>query len=388
LDLQMTDKPPDRGVVVDTGSTYSGFPIEVRQTRDRGRIMVTTKDLKAGDIILRSMAYMTAVGDEYKTTVCSSCFKPCLSRLSVCCESCREVYFCDQRCRNNAGHFDTECQALRKLHSRENHFTNDENSEIRMILSLLAKAAEEKKNNGQPQHEKVLRQLDPSDPGLQSIKQPLYEDYLKLVPNSQNYKPETQLSVKRMARYVSKIFPKPEVNYFDDEEIYALFFREKCNCFGIWDYKDRCLGSAVYPTASFLNHSCAPNCTRFPDQNGLISVRTLYPLPAGTELCISYITLHDSSTESRMEQLRYYYCFECGCARCADPTGAIDSFMEAYLCKRDGCTGLLVPVDVGKERAVRRCRVCPYEEVCPYDEMFGACFFAPHLPRAATQAVN
>jgi hypothetical protein len=156
-----------------------------------------------------------------------------------------------------------------------------------------------------------------------------------------------------MARFVKKIFPKPYIDEFTEEEIYGMFFREKCNCFGIWDQKDRCLASAIFPSASFFNHSCVPNCTRFPDHAGLIAIRALYPIPAGTELNISYITLHDSPRETRMEQLRYYYCFECGCPRCSDPTGETDKFIERFLCKRDGCTGLLVPLETDKVR-IRR----------------------------------
>jgi hypothetical protein len=186
-------EPSDLGVVLDTGDLYANFPVEIRQTKDRGRIVVAKRDLKAGEIVLRSMAYMVTVGDEYKTTVCSTCFVHAPARLPFFCPGCRELYFCSERCRDHADHFSIECQALKRLHMRENRFTDDENSEIRMIVRVVAKAVEERRNNNQPQHHKMLSILDPQD--YQGIPQPLYSDYCTLVPNSHKFQVHLSLSL-------------------------------------------------------------------------------------------------------------------------------------------------------------------------------------------------
>ncbi len=150
------------------------------------------------------------------------------------------------------------------------------------------------------------------------------------------------------------------------EEIMDLFYREKCNCFGIWDLQDQCLASAVFPIASFFNHSCVPNCSRFPDITGLISVRTLHGVPAGAELSISYITLKDASAEWRHDHLSNFYCFDCACPSCrgGPDSAACEAFVEKFVCPRDGCVGMLVPPD-GPASTSRRCRICGFSEPLP-----------------------
>lgn len=77
-----------------------------------------------------------------------------------------------------------------------------------------------------------------------------------------------------MSAFVRKIMPA--YCSVTEKDIADLFYRERCNCFGIWDTNDNCLASAIFPIASFFNHSCVPNCTRFPDVTGCISVRASF----------------------------------------------------------------------------------------------------------------
>lgn len=77
--------------------------------------------------------------------------------------------------------------------------------------------------------------------------------------------------VARMSAFTRSILPAECTA--TEQDIADLYYRERCNCFGIWDEDDNCLASAIFPIASFFNHSCVPNCTRFPDVTGCISVR-------------------------------------------------------------------------------------------------------------------
>lgn len=177
-------------------------------------------------------------------------------------------------------------------------------------------------------------------PNLQR-RQPTYAEVCRLVANGAHFPQDIQNDVKRMSAFTRSIMPA--YLHASEQEIADLFYRERCNCFGIWDTEDHCLASAIFPVASFFNHSCIPNCTRYPDVTGCISIRALYPIPAGNELTISYITLKAIDTAGRQAQLLSYYTFLCGCHRCRDTTTESDDFFHTYLCKRDDCTGLLVP---------------------------------------------
>jgi hypothetical protein len=74
-------------------------------------------------------------------------------------------------------------------------------------------------------------------------------------------------------------------------------------------------GAAVFPLASSLNHSCAPNCeVAFAEDNAVFVVATR-DVALGEELTISYVDASGADDERR-EELRETYGFECACARC------------------------------------------------------------------------
>jgi hypothetical protein len=74
-------------------------------------------------------------------------------------------------------------------------------------------------------------------------------------------------------------------------------------------------GAAVFPLASGLNHSCAPNCeVAFAEDNAVFVVATR-DVALGEELTISYVDASGADRERR-EELRETYGFECACARC------------------------------------------------------------------------
>ena len=74
-------------------------------------------------------------------------------------------------------------------------------------------------------------------------------------------------------------------------------------------------GAAVFPLASGLNHSCAPNCeVAFVEDNAVFVVATR-DVALGEELTISYVDASGADDERR-EELRETYGFECACARC------------------------------------------------------------------------
>jgi len=74
-------------------------------------------------------------------------------------------------------------------------------------------------------------------------------------------------------------------------------------------------GAAVFPLASGLNHSCAPNCeVAFAEDNAVFVVATR-DVALGEELTISYVDASGADDERR-EELRETYGFECACARC------------------------------------------------------------------------
>ena len=75
-------------------------------------------------------------------------------------------------------------------------------------------------------------------------------------------------------------------------------------------------GAALFPLASGLNHSCAPNCELAFAEDNSAHVVTTRAVALGEELTISYVDAGGADDERR-EELRETYGFECACARCA-----------------------------------------------------------------------
>lgn len=122
-----------------------------------------------------------------------------------------------------------------------------------------------------------------------------------------------------------------------DEQAAATLGKLAVNAYGIMDDLLVSRGLAIYPGVALLNHSCAPNCAAVygrsdpvreefdaPDPGDadttpfLQTVRTLVDIPAGTELCMSYVDVTKPRAQRQAELLASYG-FECTCAACTAP---------------------------------------------------------------------
>jgi len=75
------------------------------------------------------------------------------------------------------------------------------------------------------------------------------------------------------------------------------------------------LGLCLCTRAALLNHSCTPN-TAITFSGPTLSLRSLAPIPANTELTISYIDI-TNPTATRLSELRDRYFFTCACSACS-----------------------------------------------------------------------
>ncbi|ORX74191.1 SET domain-containing protein [Linderina pennispora] len=133
----------------------------------------------------------------------------------------------------------------------------------------------------------------------------------------------------------------PALEHADFRDVY---YREMANSFGIWDPNDpfpsenpaddqrdgeehEMLGFAIYPTAVYFNHSCAPNVFKAREGRQIRFV-CLHDIRQGEEMFISYGSVFEDVGERR-ERLQQHYFFVCTCDRCVAES-------TAYLAQ-DGC---------------------------------------------------
>jgi SET and MYND domain-containing protein len=308
-------------------------PVQCISEKGKGRYLVATRDLAAGEIVMSSIPYTTTVSKSFVSKVCHNCFKEDVKKLPHQCQYCKEVFFCSENCKKKATmHEGAECDSLRRIKMQNNgtKFSSDELSDIRTVICTLAR-----------------RHSDPASN---------YHNIDKLVCN----RPTDKLSAKyltAMAKFVVKIMDEDVLSGITDEDIIDLICKIRCNAFGLWNKQQKCFGTALSPPSSFFNHSCMPNCARSVTNSNHVQVRTIHPVKSGQELCISYVDPKEPIADRKNVLLNAYY-FDCTCRRCIDTTGECDRFMQTFYCTKQACNGLLVPTIQNNVITERACKIC------------------------------
>jgi SET and MYND domain-containing protein len=124
-----------------------------------------------------------------------------------------------------------------------------------------------------------------------------------------------------MYHFLSLAVGIPKTITGSDSSLFRSFvFREMANSFGIWDTPDdvtdvsELLGFAVYPQATFFNHSCSPNVAKC-RVGATLKFTTTTNVLSQTPLTIAYGNV-DAPVSVRRRRLLENYFFECGCRRC------------------------------------------------------------------------
>jgi hypothetical protein len=127
----------------------------------------------------------------------------------------------------------------------------------------------------------------------------------------------------------------------------------QCNAFGVWDPSARCLGTGVYTTASYFNHSCVPTLCRVM-RGRTASFYTTRDVREGEALCISYangmVALH-----VRRQHLLDSYRFWCRCDGCESEAAGRPRPGEVARCGRCTVEGYLRYIP---ETTAFECNVC------------------------------
>ncbi|KAK2078771.1 hypothetical protein QBZ16_003611 [Prototheca wickerhamii] len=90
-------------------------------------------------------------------------------------------------------------------------------------------------------------------------------------------------------------------------------------------------GLGLFPGLAQFSHSCAPNCVWFAAE-GRVHVRTTGPVPAGTPLTVSLVSLHEPR-RARQQALALDRGIHCVCSRCTEPIErSTDRFLEGAWC--------------------------------------------------------
>lgn len=140
----------------------------------------------------------------------------------------------------------------------------------------------------------------------------------------QNKLPEKmQPEMDKNVKLVQSITQNPKHKKFIDSFLRKQLEIAITNSFGI-SRKDDCIGSAVFPLCSLLNHSCAPNLVRIAVDNKLAFVVSR-PIEKNAQLFISYRdNFFRTEKAERQKEILASYRFACKCEACSNDYDVID----------------------------------------------------------------
>jgi hypothetical protein len=144
-----------------------------------------------------------------------------------------------------------------------------------------------------------------------------WDDVLGLQEGAFDDEIDLTAEIKQVVAFLAEHLPI-ELRELIESTAYAFLSRHLSNSFGIWELPimpdSENLGSAMYPSASYFNHSCEPNVLKL-RQGRIISFVTSRDIQEGEELCISYGDTN-REVEERRKMLKDWWGFNCDCIRC------------------------------------------------------------------------
>lgn len=121
-----------------------------------------------------------------------------------------------------------------------------------------------------------------------------------------------------------------QVLQFNAHEVYQMLRSKKDN---LKPCKNVVIGLAIYPTASYFNHSCHPGLSRCFNGKQMV-LKTLHPLRCGDEVSENYgYAFYLKSRNERRKELSARYWFECGCEACKHDWPLLDKLPESVASK-------------------------------------------------------
>ncbi|XP_042873477.1 SET domain-containing protein SmydA-8-like [Penaeus japonicus] len=281
-------------------------PFKVMESKELGRYMVASRDLKAGDIIFKDEPLV--VGPKTITEpVCLGCYKRVdgTYRCSVC-----EWPMCGPACEKLPDH-QPECVIGREIGSPIDIQDFDEPNHFYELVYPLRCLALKKKS---PKKYEQLMSLESH-----------YEDRKGTWVYKENH--------RRVVHMLRNYFFLQEFSAQDvdssEKSIHTVTGIIDVNALEIRLTDSEILG--LYPVFAMLEHSCTPNTKHTFNASRQVVVKAAVDIKSGEHLSTMYTHVL-WGTIARRDHLKHSKYFMCTCFRCADPT-ELGTHFSALRCK-------------------------------------------------------
>ncbi|KAM9960626.1 hypothetical protein ACTFIW_009772 [Dictyostelium discoideum] len=298
---------------------FQQFPIELVWRDGFGRCVLASEDLPKGTMVLRVSPFASVLEDHKIEKNCGFCFKKINKsiRVNQTCKNCENHLLCPQCSVDeySLNYHKDECDILNFL---KQYYPSSQTRDFRFMFRVLLNVIKDKKDQSFSKENQSKQWLNHQNPFIFDK----YKYLINLSRTLDKVQPEQMEAFKRSAQSVIAIFNKLRGPKFFDEcgvtideiiEIYSIVLsngHEMLHPLNCYTY-----GLGIFPTGSYLNHSCLPNAFWYNDDQGMMVFRTLRSIKKGEEILTSYTDITTECSERRKHLLKQYFFF-CQCQQC------------------------------------------------------------------------
>eukprot|EP00026_Physarum_polycephalum_P007780 Phypoly_transcript_07846.p1 GENE.Phypoly_transcript_07846~~Phypoly_transcript_07846.p1 ORF type:complete len:479 (+),score=56.38 Phypoly_transcript_07846:141-1577(+) len=308
---------------------------EIANAPKKGRLLLSKRERREGDLLLTSMPYTYALLDSHQRIRCALCLNDpdSLSR----CSRCRGVYYCSTQCQRQAWPIHKhECDASLRVSP------NVPTPTMRLLLHMLWKRKlESGGNKKQTNTNEILQTFE----DVSFLKDHADENSERRV----EFTPQAVIT----KQFLGETFDEIPIN-----KIIDFLFLFSCNNFNISDGEMRPIGVGLYPLAALINHSCSPNSVAV-FEGPRVYIRAIQNIKAGEEITVSYIEVGMTKQQRQATLAKHFY-FVCECERCQNEANETN----AYKCTNGKCPGAVYKRENTAEGICQTCgKTTSWEEI-------------------------
>lgn len=351
--------------------------LKVIHSQERGRHVVTTRDIPPGEILAVDRGYVSFI--RYNHTImqaCSECLMRCEGQI-IPCPDCLAV-FCSEDCRTKglAGLHARECKILPYLMDLQ---IDDEEvcNAFRTIIHTTFRELKEKL----PALQREAKELPPEKFGFDENGIYSSSDYRSVYHISaySNKKPNVKLYnyciiafiLTKILNESKSFFIDESGNVFDpsDEDYIvtgtALLYQFAHNSvfFEVSDMKlctqtnktdNQGIGSALFPSVWLIRHACNPNAAHY-NIGSVRVVRSVMSIPKGSEVSLLYSEGYQHLPLSARKAFLQARGIKCSCQACLENWPTEAELPEEMKMKCVKCSDPVVEIDF--QPACMRCNI-------------------------------
>uniref|UniRef100_A0A1B6MLQ4 Protein-lysine N-methyltransferase SMYD4 n=1 Tax=Graphocephala atropunctata TaxID=36148 RepID=A0A1B6MLQ4_9HEMI len=314
----------DRSLPIPKGGENNKFPcasayVSLKFSKDKGRHVVARKDLDQADVIFVEKPFaLVVLPDQYRQH-CHHCCKKTVSFIP--CEVCTKALFCSVECQTTAWslYHQWECRGLDVCHSIGI-------AHLGLRVALLADASDRYKQVSELNtHLDVMTEVDIYQYATTAALLTVYLEQYTSYFQSNNSTNKEKMGCQILRHIAQLICNGHAITKIDSTSL-------ENNCSKTVSETQQRIATAIYPSASMMNHSCDQNISNSFINEHLI-VRAGKPIKKGEEVFNCYGPHHTRmSRDERQTTLQKQYFFTCDCSKCSKPVESEGQQFSALLC--------------------------------------------------------